>query len=124
MTAAICSSRVAHFLWRVIGDGFHVSRRFVLSLPVPAGAASVDRLSELGEQLWRDREPITSVNGGRTSVAFPPRDLELVTPIDAELLHGLGADTAVDMATWHDQLVRVDLDDERRLLAFARRRNA
>jgi hypothetical protein len=121
---AVCSSRVAHFLWRVVGDGFHVSRRFVLSLPVPACAASVDRLSELGEQLWRDREPITSVNGGRTSVAFPPRDLALVAGIDAELLHGLGADTAVDMAAWHDELVRVDLDDERRLLAFARRRNA
>jgi hypothetical protein len=119
---AVCASRVAHFLWRVAGDGFHVSRRFVLALPVPTAEGSVDRLSDLGERLWAARKPVRSVNGGRTSVAFPPRDPVLAAAIDAELLHGLGADSALDLAAWHHQLVRVDLDDERRRQAFARRK--
>jgi DNA modification methylase len=75
-TYAILSSRVSFWLWHVLGDGFHVSRRFLEELPLGISLFNekqVERLAALGCDLWRDvkRCSIASSNRGRASLAFP-----------------------------------------------------
>ena len=70
---AVLSSHLAYWLWRTVGDGFHVSRRFVVELPF-GRAALTPELSSAGARLWRAirSHPIISVNRGRTTIAFTP----------------------------------------------------
>jgi hypothetical protein len=100
---ALLSSRVAFWLWHVMGDGFHVTRRFIEELPLGGildDAERWARLSELGADMWRRArcEPLVSRNAGRTSVAFPNRQLQ-VNEVDALVLSAANVD-----AKWHSRL--------------------
>lgn len=92
---AILSSRVAYWLWHAIGDGFHVTRAFVMSLPFSDklfSEAEKDVLTRLGVRLWDEvqTQQVISVNGGRQTVAYRPHASErLRDEIDASLLEAL-----------------------------------
>ena len=97
---AILSSRIAYWLWHVTADGFHVTRSFVLDLPItdrlfpePAKHA----LGNLGSHLWEkvQTQRIISINGGRQTVSYRPHASEdLRDGIDALLLEALGLQPA------------------------------
>nr|WP_256490268.1 N-6 DNA methylase [Ideonella oryzae] len=72
---ALLVSRFAFWWWHVNGDGFHVSRGSLWTLPIGRlfGSHSVDgTLAQLGEAIWAmaQRNPVISVNRGRTSLAY------------------------------------------------------
>ena len=74
---AIISSRVAFWLWRVTGDGFHVTHSFVRNLPLSdalLNRTEKDTLANLGARLWDDvqKEQVISINGGRQTVSYRP----------------------------------------------------
>ncbi len=74
---AILSSHLAYWWWHAHGDGFHVSRRFLAELPFgpePFTVPVKDVLAERGAELWSaiKAKPITSLNRGRTSLAYTP----------------------------------------------------
>ncbi len=73
---ALLSSGVAFWLWHTLGDGFHVSRNFLESFPLGPtlfNGASIQQLSAVGRELWRDLQshPVSSLNRGRASLSFP-----------------------------------------------------
>ncbi|MDM7855806.1 Eco57I restriction-modification methylase domain-containing protein [Cellulomonas alba] len=117
---ALLSSRLAFWLWHVTGDGFHVTGALARRLPVPwREQERVERLADLGEQLWKDalQRPLISKNRGRTTVAYPPeRDTQLVDEIDAVMEEVVGVPYGAQLAAWHEQLIVVDSDSERRNL--------
>ena len=92
---AIISSRVAYWLWHATGDGFHVTRAFVMNLPFSdklIGEIRRDVLTRLGARLWDEvqTQRVISVNGGRQTVAYRPHASEsLRDEIDAVLLGAL-----------------------------------
>ena len=74
---AILSSRLTYWLWRVEGDGFHVTRAFLDRIPYDWNSFSEvarQRLGALGKDLWEriTRHPVKSVNGGRETISFCP----------------------------------------------------
>ncbi len=93
---ALVCSRVAYWLWRVNGDGFHVTRSFLMGLPFNDGIFSdTDRasLTTLGSRLWDhvQAQQVVSVNGGRQTVAYRPNASgDILDRIDALLLEALG----------------------------------
>ena len=119
---AILGSRIAHWLWYVSEDGFHVTQSFVMTLPFSDRLFSETQkndLARLGSQLWESvqAQQIISVNGGRQTVAYRPHASEgLRDEIDAVLFEALDVEQ-----TWFDRLraftrtaLFVDEDDETR----------
>lgn len=115
---ALLSSRLAFWLWHVTGDGFHVTGSLYRRLPVPwADSSRTERLARLGDRLWESvlRNPSISTNRGRSTVTYPTwRQVELIDAIDRELENLIGIAFAADLAAWHEDLVIVDPDSERR----------
>ncbi len=95
---AILGSRVAFWLWHATGDGFHVTRAFVMSLPFSDRLFSEtekDDLARIGTRLWNEiqTQQVISVNGGRQTVAYRPHASKcLRDEIDALLLAALDAE--------------------------------
>ena len=87
---AVLRSRVTYWLWRVIGDGFHVPQSFVSHLPFVWSATNAydARLAEVGRELWAyaRQRPIQSVNAGRVTVSFLESRSELLDEVDSLLL--------------------------------------
>jgi DNA modification methylase len=76
VTYALLSSRISFWLWHIIGDGFHVSRRFLEELPLGFSLFNkkqLDLLETLGRDLWKEAKThsVASFNRGRASLAFP-----------------------------------------------------
>jgi len=72
---AILSSRLTYWLWTVLGDGFHVTKKFIESLPAWSDPLRAQlQLCRLGEQMWSElqKDVIRSINKGRTTIAFRP----------------------------------------------------
>lgn len=117
---ALLSSRLAFWLWHVTGDGFHVTNTLHRRLPIPWGDEDrIERLADLGDRLWKAalESPVVSSNRGRTTVAYPTwPHTELIDQIDAEVGNHIGVAYGARLAAWHEQLVVVDLDSERRNL--------
>ena len=117
---ALLSSRLAFWLWHVTGDGFHVTGTLHRRLPAPHGDKDcTERLADLGDRLWKAalQNPVISNNRGRTTLAYPSWPYtELIDEIDAEVGQFIGVTYAARLAAWHEQLVVVDLDSERRNL--------
>ncbi|WP_313600947.1 Eco57I restriction-modification methylase domain-containing protein [Aeromicrobium phoceense] len=117
---ALLSSRLAFWLWHVTGDGFHVTSTLHHRLPIPPGDEDrIERLADLGDRLWKAalEGPVVSSNRGRTTVAYPTWPYtELIDQIDAEVGAYIGVAYGARLAAWHEQLVVVDLDSERRNL--------
>ncbi|MEZ0343133.1 N-6 DNA methylase [Mycobacterium sp. pV006] len=117
---ALLCSRLAFWIWHVTGDGFHVTGTLHRRIPVPTGdAGHVERLADLGDRLWKAalQNPLVSTNRGRTTVAYPTRMYaSLVDEIDNEVGAFIGMEYTKRLSEWHEQLVVVDLDSERRNL--------
>ena len=117
---ALLSSRLAFWIWHVTGDGFHVTSTLHQRVPVPAGdLARIRRLADLGDQLWKAvlQNPQVSTNRSRATVAYPTwGHTGLIGEIDAEVGAFIGVRYAESLATWHEQLIIVDADSERRNL--------
>jgi hypothetical protein len=73
---ALLSSGITFWLWHVLGDGFHVSRSFIETLPLGPSLftkVQLQNLVTMGRELWRDVQayPVSSLNRGRVSLSFP-----------------------------------------------------
>jgi len=71
------SSRVAYWLWRVEGDGFHLNRTFLLDLPFHASQFSealYAEIAELARELWDEvrHYPVKKLNAGKVSISYRP----------------------------------------------------
>lgn len=71
----ILASRVTFWLWHVVGDGFHVHKSFVLSLPFDGDSFPVQQHAELRDNARRlskalNEHLLISVNRGRHTIAF------------------------------------------------------
>lgn len=117
---ALLNSRLAFWLWHIIGDGFHVTSTLFGRLPVPTtGQGELERLADLGDQLWKEalQSPVVSTNRGRTTVAYPTwTQADVIDKIDAEVGAIIGINYTARLAAWHEQLIVVDLDSDRRNL--------
>jgi hypothetical protein len=91
---ALLSSRFAFWWWHVHGDGFHVSKHVIETIPVgeifnrPEYAAGLTRLGAL---LWDEvsTKPIVSRNRGKTSFGFSAVASPQRNKIDALLVRAL-----------------------------------
>lgn len=118
---ALLSSRVAFWLWHVTGDGFHVTGSLSRRMPVPADltAGNLERLADLGDRLWKFalQNPLVSSNRGRTTVAYPTwAHADLTDEIDVAVGSLIGLECSERLSEWHERLVVVDVDSERRNL--------
>lgn len=97
---ALLSSRLAFWLWRVHGDGFHVPQKFLSQMPFPTRAMEVSTLTALaglGLDMWQHLQDhqIVAVNGGRQSLAYrPPAGSKPRDQIDATLVECMGLSPA------------------------------
>jgi len=96
---AVLSSRLAFWWWHVHGDGFHVSRRIIETLPV--GELMTDQnltaeLCDLGRSLWSrvSSNPTVSLNRGSTSLGFSAGAYDERICIDSLLVGALGLQTS------------------------------
>ena len=93
---ALLSSRTAYWLWQIIGDGFHVTRKFLRNLPFCMERFSISEKKELaflGQNVWLKclERRKANVNRGRTTFAFRPiLDSENLTRIDKILAKRMG----------------------------------
>lgn len=74
---ALVQSRVAYWLWRVWGDGFHLTDQIIKSLPLSLAAFSasaLNQLKELGDNLWSEmlENKIMTRNAGVISFSYCP----------------------------------------------------
>ena len=96
---AMFTSHLAYWWWHTMGDGFHVSRRFIAGFPFGSDVLTghrLDLLSKSGSDLWSaiESQPTMSLNRGRTSIAFDPNPHnELRRPVDELLVDNLGLDS-------------------------------
>ena len=121
---AIVACRTSYFLWRVIGDGFHVTNQFIANLPVPVDSKTVHELFVAGEEMWRAAQsnPVISRNRSKNSVSLrPPRDL--VEVADRILLRALNVRCPFNLEEWYEQSVVVDPTDARRTSRFSLKGN-
>lgn len=92
---AVLSSKLAYWWWHAHGDGFHVSKHIIESMPIgqalraPVLAAELTRL---GGSLWEEisAAPVISRNRGRTSLGFSAANSATREGIDALLIRALG----------------------------------
>lgn len=92
---ALLSSKIAFWWWHVHGDGFHVSKHVVETMPVGEAfrdAVLAAELTSLGESLWDEvsTNPVVSRNRGRTSLGFSAATLPQLKRIDELLIETLG----------------------------------
>lgn len=116
---ALLNSRLAFWLWHVTGDGFHVTGALHRHIPVPKGDSHLERLADLGDQLWKSvlQDPQISTNRGRTTVSYPTwTQADVIHDIDTEIGDFVGVDYAGRLSTWYENLVVVDHESERRNL--------
>jgi len=119
---ALLSSRLVFWLWRVEGDGFHVTSSFLQAVPFHRDSftsSEMTRLSALGHELWRAVEPsrFASVNRGRTSYTFRPLSCEKERDdIDSLLITAasLPPDFGVELRSFVRATVVVDEEDRTR----------
>lgn len=92
---ALLSSRLAFWWWHVHGDGFHVSKHVIETIPIGGvldSAEHAEELTRLGALLWREISvrPIVSRNRGKTSLGFSAMTSPLRGKIDALLVSAFG----------------------------------
>ncbi len=100
----VLSSRVAYWLWRVEGDGFHLNRSFLLDLPFHASHFSETRYAEivkLARDLWDKIQhyPIKKLNAGRLSISYSPHACgDILDSLDMKILRPF--EIAGDFGPW------------------------
>jgi hypothetical protein len=123
---AILASRFSYWLWRVEGDGFHVTRNFLIDLPFSLAALEAPAISQLataGRRLWAAalNQATASVNKGKTTISFPTIYTDELDRVDTVLLRAFGIEAAVDgcdVRGWHEDVVVVDFSEPRRRRAL------
>jgi len=113
---ALLASRLGFWLWHVTGDGFHTSGKLPWYVPAPEDQQTLDRLADLGEELWgqASKHPLVNLNRGKTTVSYPTWVFgQLIDRIDKAVDAMLGTDVADQLAEWHERLVVVDPDSDR-----------
>jgi len=121
---AIMSSQIVFWLWHVHSDGFHVSRKFLESIPFDDtifSSSQFNKLARLGRTLWDELQDhtVVSVNGGRTTIAYRPHACHGTRmAIDRILVAAAGIDESFveNLAQFSRGVVVVDGSDERRAL--------
>jgi hypothetical protein len=119
---AVLSSRIVYWLWHVHGDGFHVARGFVNSIPFGQSTFNEKQSAELaglGHALWQElrRNGTASVNGGKVTVAYRPLCYEDERDrIDATLAEaaGLSRRFAEGLREYVRRIVIIDEADSQR----------
>jgi hypothetical protein len=92
----VLSSRVSYWLWRVEGDGFHLNKTFILSLPFHRSRFSRARYAEIVElsrDLWKQIQhyPVKKVNAGRPCVNYRPYACKgILDLLDINILESYG----------------------------------
>lgn len=92
---AFLSSRLAFWWWHVHGDGFHVSKHVIETMPIGGMLdckESANELGKIGASLWSEIsvKPIISRNRGKTSLGFSAVGSPLRSEIDKLLVKALG----------------------------------
>jgi hypothetical protein len=92
---ALLSSKLAFWWWHAHGDGFHVSKHVIETIPVGEALFSAPfagELARLGKSLWEEVsvQPVISRNRGRTSVGFSAANSRSRESIDVLLIEALG----------------------------------
>lgn len=92
---AVLSSRLAFWWWHAHGDGFHVTRHNIESIPIGRAISESRfsaRLARLGEAVWNEVSvaPVVSRNKGRTSLGYSSATRAERDRIDALLIEALG----------------------------------
>ncbi len=86
---ALTQSRFSYWLWRVWGDGFHLTDEFIMSLPLSPKSLSkltCERMASLGSNLWEkmQKNRVLSKNAGKNSYSYCPYNCEeIIDEIDA-----------------------------------------
>lgn len=126
---AVCASRLTFWLWRVEGDAFHVSKRFLANLPFDLHRLSAEGLAALagaGRELWQQvsAAPVISVNKGRRSIGFgSPWTETQLDAVDETLAHLLGlrpGENGFDLRAWYEELLIVDDSEAKRFTLVPR----
>lgn len=125
---AILSSRLIFWLWHVQSDGFHVSNRFIRSIPFDRESFTSDQLihlGKLGRSLWKKVQGhrFCSINGGKRTYTFRPLSFNSERDaIDSVLIDaaGLSSEFILELKDFVRKIVIVDADDLKRqhLLKF------
>ena len=101
---AMLSSHLAFWWWRVTGDGFHVTARFLADLPFGTdvlSGSSRAALASCGKRLWTRirNDPVVSCNRGRSSLAYSPNGFDVIR---SEIDHIMAEHACLDAATIAD----------------------
>jgi methylase of polypeptide subunit release factors len=92
---AVLHSRISYWLWRVWGDGFHLTDRFITSLPFALGDWSLTiqtKLADLGDSLWSLMltNQLVSKNAGVERISYCPYNgWDIIGEIDRVLVSTL-----------------------------------
>lgn len=120
------ASGLIYWLWRVQGDGFHVTRRFILDIPVCSALLEPEirvQLAEMGRSYWAEMKNniVISRNRGRSSVSFNPKTgSETRYKLDLVLVRAFGIRDS--FAEWlqhfSEETAIVDREDTRRVALY------
>lgn len=92
---ACLNSRLTYWLWRIEGDGFHVTYDFIKRLPFNPSILPHDHymsIIDLAARLWSEMQlySVNSVNAGRTRTSYYPYSCQAsLDSIDSFLLKSL-----------------------------------
>ncbi|MBI2865407.1 MAG: SAM-dependent DNA methyltransferase [Chloroflexi bacterium] len=119
---AILSSRLAFWMWHVLGDGFHVGGWLIQTIPFCKDSfskADFDLLSDVGNVLWHKLQDhrFVSLNRGRQTIGFRPLACdEEREAIDTVLSRAAGLDDRflAELRRFVKENAVVDSADERR----------
>jgi hypothetical protein len=119
---AVMSSRLAFWLWHVLGDGFHVTGWLFERIPFARSSMTREKLgalADVGAALWEELQGhrIVSVNGGKRTIAFRPLACNKLRDVIDEILigaAGLPGEFAGELKNFVQQTVLVDATDSRR----------
>lgn len=110
---AILNSTIAFWMWTVVGDGFHITRRMLESLRIDRGCFNPEQYAEvvcLGREFSRRirQHPIQSVNSGKVITTYDHLPLQdIVIRIDLLMTKALGLPGSFPnyLHEWYDNIV-------------------
>ena len=117
---AIIQSRLTYWLWRIWGDGFHLTDNFIKNLPLSPnnfGKNGQRKLAELGGLLWKDmlENKVLNSNAGIITVTYCPYVSEdILDDIDRVIIdeYGLPEDTATYLKAFVKRTIVAGRDEE------------
>lgn len=88
---ALLNSKITYWLWRIWGDGFHLTNRFILSLPFGENlltSTNIHELNNLGLELWDSVKSnvIVNRNAGKSTYTYCPLHCSVIINKIDELL--------------------------------------